>query len=114
VPVVGWRYGLDLNPLDVNSQTEMAWLETLVWPGQGHRAQGLSAAIEIARADPPKVRQGDLLANLPAHALLSPIEIQLIVCHTPVLGYVSSESDRKAFTETVRQTGAVWISNEAA
>lgn len=94
LPNVGWRYGLDLNPLDVNSPAEMAWLETLVWAGQQHRAQLLRAAIEIARADPPKIRQGDLLADLPAIAALSPKDMQLVVYHTAVLGYVGSQSDR--------------------
>ncbi len=113
LPEVGWRCGLDLSPLDVNSPTEMAWLETLVWPGQEHRARGLRAAIEIARADPPEVRRGDLRADLPAVAMLAPKDLQLVVFHTAVLGYVGSQSDRDAFARTVRQTGAVWISNEA-
>ena len=113
LPKVGWRYGLDLNPLDVHSPAEMAWLETLVWPGQEGRAQSLRAAIEIARTDPPKVRRGDLLADLPALAALAPKDMQLVVFHTAVLGYVGSQSDRDVFAKTVRQTGAVWISNEA-
>jgi len=113
LPKVGWSCGLDLNPLDVDAPAEMAWLETLVWPGQEHRAQGLRAAIEIARGDPPKVRRGDLRADLAAIAALAPKDMQLVVYHTAVLGYVGSQADRDAFAETVRQTGAVWISNEA-
>jgi hypothetical protein len=113
LPSVGWRCGLDLKPLDVHSQTEVAWLETLVWPGQERRAQNLRAAIEIARVDPPRVRKGDLLVDLPALAALSPQDMQLVVYHTAVLGYVHSHSDRDAFADAVRRTGAVWISNEA-
>jgi hypothetical protein len=112
LPRVGWRCGLDLNPLDVNSATEMAWLESLVWPGQEHRSQNLRAAIEIARADAPKVLEGNLLVDLPAVADLSPRDMHLVVFHTAVLGYVSCQSDRDAFAEAVRRTGAVWISNE--
>lgn len=33
LPSVKWRCGLDLNPLDVACATDMAWLETLAWPG---------------------------------------------------------------------------------
>jgi hypothetical protein len=91
----------------------MAWLETLVWPGQEHRATNLRTAIAIARADPPKVHRGDLLADLPAIVALAPKDMQLVVYHTAVLGYVPSRSDREAFAETLRQTSAVWISNEA-
>jgi hypothetical protein len=112
-PTIGWRCGLDLNPLGINSPADMAWLETLVWPGQEHRARSLRAAIDIARADPPEVRRGDLLTDLPAIAALAPRELQLVVYHTAVLGYVPSQSDRDAFARAVARTGAVWISNEA-
>jgi hypothetical protein len=112
-PNVGWRYGLDLNPLDVKSPADMEWLETLIWPGQEHRAQRLRAAIEIARADPPPVHRGNLLTDLPAVAALSPKGMRLVVYHSAVLGYVRSHADREAFANTVRQSGAVWISNEA-
>jgi hypothetical protein len=112
LPKVGWRLGLDLHPLDVTSPDDTGWLETLVWPGQEHRARKLKAAIEMARADPPTVRKGDLLADLPATIALAPRDMQLVVCHTAVLGYVGSQSDRDAFAATVRQSGAVWISNE--
>jgi hypothetical protein len=113
LPKVGWRCGLDLNPLDVNAPAEMAWLETLVWPGQAQRAQNLRAAIEIARADPPKVQKGDLLVDLAGLAASAPKHMQLVVYHTAVLGYVGSQSDRDAFADTVRRTRAVWISNES-
>jgi hypothetical protein len=104
--------GLDLNPVDVISQAEIAWLETLVWPGQEHRAQNLMAAIEIARANPPKVCRGDLRVDVPAIAALAPKSLRLVVYHTAVLGYVGPRSDREEFAKAVRQTGAVWISNE--
>jgi hypothetical protein len=112
LPMVGWRLGLDLNPLDVTSPTDMEWLETLVWPGQEQRARNLRAAIEIARIHRPTIRQGDLLADLPAIAALAPRDMQLVVYHTAVLGYVPSQADRDAFAKTVGEIGAVWISNE--
>lgn len=112
LPKVGWRLGLDLRPLDVTSPADMGWLETLVWPGQEHRARNLKAAMEIARADPPTVRQGDLLAHLPTIIALAPRDMQVVVYHSAVLGYVGSQSHRDAFAATARQSGAVWISNE--
>jgi hypothetical protein len=113
LPKIAWRCGLDLNPLDVNSPDEMAWLEELVWPGQEHRVQLLRAAIEIARIDAPPVHQGNLRTDLLTVIALAPKSMQLVVYHSAVLGYVTSQSDRDAFANTVRQTGAVWISNEA-
>src|SRR6266566_8126831 len=34
LPIIAWRAGIDLNPIDVTATAETAWLETLVWPGQ--------------------------------------------------------------------------------
>jgi hypothetical protein len=58
------------------------------------------------------VRQGDLVTDVPAVAALAPRDMQFVVYHAAVLGYVPSQADRDAFAKTVRQTGAVWISNE--
>ena len=112
LPEIAWRCGLDLNPLNVNSPSEIAWLETLIWPGQERRVSHLRAAIEIARARTPLVLQGNLLTDLPSVTALAPNGMQLVVCHCAVLGYVASQSDRAAFASTVRQAGALWISNE--
>ena len=111
-PEIAWRAGLDLNPLDVNSATEMDWLETLVWPGQEQRAQWLRDAIAIAQWHPPKIHRGDLLSDLPTLAASAPTVAQLVIFHTAVLAYVAAQSDRDAFAEIVRKTGALWISNE--
>ena len=90
----------------------MAWLETLVWPEQQERLAGLRAAIEIARRDPPLVVQGDLLQDLRRLLPAVPPEAQLVIFHTAVLAYIGSQSERDAFADLVRETGAVWISNE--
>ncbi len=52
-PEVAWRGGIDLNPLDVADEAEMAWLTNLVWPEQDDRRARLRSAIAVARADPP-------------------------------------------------------------
>src|SRR6202162_1759538 len=49
VPRIVWRRGLDLNPIDLRSDEDVAWLKTLVWPGQEERACNLRAAIDVAR-----------------------------------------------------------------
>ena len=113
LPTVVWRQGLDLNPLNVRSASDMAWLQTLVWPEHQQRAQRLNAAIAIARCEPPQVRRGNLLTDLPALAALAPRDAQLVVFHSAVLGYIASQSDRDAFAQTVARTGAIWISNES-
>ena len=112
VPVIAWRAGLDLNPLDVTRDDDVRWLSCLIWPGEGDREDRLAAAIATARSDPPRVYGGDLLTDLPALAAQAPAEATLVIFHSAVLAYVSAE-DRERFAQTVREIGAVWLSNEA-
>lgn len=112
MPQVVWRAGLDLNPLDVSDPEEAAWLETLVWPGQEARADRLRAAMRIARDDPPRVIRGDLVDDLPALAATAPRDATVVVFHSAVLPYVRPDV-RDRFTRTVKELGAVWISNES-
>jgi hypothetical protein len=113
VPQIVWRLGLDLNPINLLSEDETAWLETLVWPGQVERAERLRAAIDIARSDPPRIVRGDLLTDLEPLMATAPKEATLVVFHTAVLAYVTSHERRDEFAATVRKANAVWISNEA-
>jgi len=64
IPRIVWRRGLDLNPNDLRSDDDVAWLETLVWPGRETRARNLRLAIDIARRDPPQIALGDLRWDL--------------------------------------------------
>jgi hypothetical protein len=112
-PRIVWRAGLDLNPIDVRSESDVAWLETLVWPGQDERLARLRAAINIARRDPPNVVRGDLLTDLARLVATAPKDATVVVFHTAVLGYVPSQPAREQFAATVKETGAEWISNEA-
>src|SRR5262245_38809404 len=66
LPKIAWRCGIDLNPIDVNDRAATVWLETLVWPGQAHRAANLRSAIAVAQADPPRVVRANLLTDLAA------------------------------------------------
>jgi hypothetical protein len=114
IPRIAWRAGLDLNPIDVRSERDAAWLETLVWPGQDARVARLHAAIDIARRNPPNVIRGDLLTDLAQLVATAPKDATVVVFHTAVLGYVVPQAVREQFAETVKETGAEWISNEAA
>jgi hypothetical protein len=87
-------------------------LETLVWPGQEHRAANLRSAIAVAQADAPWVVRGNLLTDLAAVMADAPESATLVVFHSAVLGYVSSAADREGFVEQVQRSRARWISNE--
>jgi hypothetical protein len=113
VPQIVWRLGLDLNPIDLSSDQQVEWLETLVWPGQEHRAEKLRAAIAVARSDPPRIIKGNLLTDLEPLIAMAPKEATLVVFHTAVLAYVASQQQRDKFAAMMMRENAVWISNEA-
>ncbi len=111
VPEVVWRAGIDLDPLDVMSDDDVAWLSCLIWPGEADRAERLHQAVAAARRRPPVIHRGDLLDDLEQVAAHAPSESTLVVYHSAVLAYVG-EDKRRAFAAAVSQLGAVWLSNE--
>jgi Uncharacterized protein conserved in bacteria (DUF2332) len=113
VPHIVWRAGLDLNPLDVADPEQMTWLQTLVWPEQTGRAERLRAAVRIAQADPPRLVQGDLRDGVARRAAEAAKDAPLVVFHTAVLVYLSSETERGAFGMAVSSLCDYWVSNEA-
>jgi hypothetical protein len=113
LPEVVWRAGIDLEPLDLEDDDAVRWLETLVWPEEVDRLERLRAAIEIAREAPPRVVRGDLRTSLLELIAEAPDEATLIVFHTAVLAYLSP-AERERFGREVRSTRAEWISNEGA
>ena len=112
LPVIAWRAGLDLNPLDVTRDDDVRWLSCLLWPGESGRAARLAAAIATARRDPPPVYRGDLRTDLAALAARAPAEATLVIYHSAVLGYVAP-ADRQRFAQVVGGLAAVWLANEA-
>jgi hypothetical protein len=55
-PRVASRVGIDLNPLDVQDETDARWLLALVWPEHGDRHRLLRRATNVARQQPPELR----------------------------------------------------------
>ncbi|MFJ7246308.1 DUF2332 domain-containing protein [Kitasatospora sp. NPDC098652] len=112
LPEVVWRAGIDLNPLDVRSEEDMRWLESLVWPEQTHRLERLRGAVQVARAEPPLLFRGDLNATVRGLVAQAPAGSTPVVFHSAVLAYLSPEA-REEFAATMRELPAHWISNEA-
>ena len=112
-PHVVWRAGLDLSPIDASDASQVAWLETLVWPEQTARLANLRAAVKIAATVKPRVVQGDLRgSDLVRLCSEAPKDATLVVFHTAVLDYVSNPADREAFAEQVMGLSPYWVSNE--
>lgn len=115
MPEVAWRRGVDLNPVDVTDDDQVAWLEILVWPEAEDRRRRLRAAVEVARSDPPVVQRGDLVEALPGLVEEAGRHGRVVVFHSAVLAYLE-DTRRQEFTQLV--TGLVaqgrchWVSNE--
>jgi hypothetical protein len=74
------RIGIDVAPVDVRDHEQALWLQALVWPDEKGRADLLDQALELARADPPRVLGGDALERLPeALAAVGPQALPCVV-----------------------------------
>lgn len=112
-PEVVWRAGLDLNPLDAGDESDVRWLESLVWPGDTQRArvERLRAAASVAAADPALLVSGNLLEVLPELAAQVPKGATLVVFHSAVAAYLSVE-ERGQFEQMMGELPGHWVSNE--
>lgn len=111
LPRVGYRAGIDLNPLDLTDAADQRWLESLIWPGMEYRIPRIRAGAEILAQDPPEMFAGDLNDRL-AHVLDQvPAGMTPVVFHTAVLAYLSRQ-DRRRFRSQVEAVGVRWVSNE--
>jgi hypothetical protein len=103
-------------PVDLGDDDAVAWLETLVWPGQEDRRARLAAALAVARPNPPRVVAGDLLTRLPSLLEEVPADLAVVVFHSAVVAYLEPR-DRVRFadlmTGLVHQGACAWVSNEA-
>ncbi|MGH8961136.1 MAG: DUF2332 domain-containing protein [Jatrophihabitantaceae bacterium] len=114
LPDVAWRAGLDLNPLDVNDDEDVRWLESLIWPEQLERLQVLRAAVVLAREDGVAVRRGNLLTDLAAVAGDAPEDATLVLFHSAVLAYLTGDQRARFRADVARlatERPTVWVSN---
>lgn len=116
MPTLGGAIGLDMSPIDVRDNEAVRWLEACVWPDQPGRFERLVAAIAIARAAPPDVRQGDAVAHV------APLVDEVaqfghpLVTTSWVLSYLTEERQR-AFVaeldEVATRRDLSWVVAEA-
>ncbi|MFF5791840.1 DUF2332 domain-containing protein [Paeniglutamicibacter sp. NPDC012692] len=121
LPDIAWRAGVDLNPLDGTDPETVAWLRSLVWPGQTERLKQLDEALETlsalksgaygSTAGAPTLMTGDLNDRIRELVEAAPEGSVPVVFHSAVLMYLD-EADRKRFAATVSAMDCRWISNE--
>jgi len=110
MPRVVWRAGIDLDPLDAADTGDRRFLTSLVWPGEGGRAERIAAALDVAAADPPLLLAGDASdpGVLHAAAALAPAGATLVVTTPGVLPHIP-RAGRERLIEAVHALDAVWI-----
>jgi hypothetical protein len=115
MPVVVSRVGIDLQPVEVNNDDAIAWLRACIWPEHAARVELFTRAVEIARADPPRVVQGNVLTLLPETITAVPEDVAVCVFHTATLAYFDRE-ERASFGELMAEAGRArdvyWVAAE--
>lgn len=89
-PVVVWRAGIDLQPVDARDPDGRAWLEGLVWPEERERAARIAGALDVVAAEPPLLVAGDAadIDVVRRVASQAPADATLVVTTPGVLPYV--------------------------
>ena len=95
IPEVVSRAGIDLNPLDVTNDDDVAWLRALLWPEHTDRLALLNAAIEVARDEPPDLYGGDVFQLLPRLIAEAPEDASVCLIATFVLNQFSQDARDK-------------------
>ncbi len=101
LPELVARVGIDRSAVDLSEPGDVRWLLACVWPDTGRLAR-TRAAVELARHDPPTVRQGDAVELLPSVLDdLHPAAVR-VVCTTWSFSYFSIEQ-RGAFEDLLAE-----------
>jgi hypothetical protein len=82
LPKIAQRYGVDIDPLDVRNADDVLWLKALTWPECADRMALLERAVDVARADPPKLIAGDAAEIFPSVAESIAPDLAVIVYHS--------------------------------
>ena len=75
----------------------------------------LARAVELARAEPVRVVQGDLTRDVRALAEKAPANATLVIFHSAVLAYLDDFGRgmfRRQVAELMARRHTVWLSNE--
>jgi len=105
MPPISSRLGLDLQPVDVTDPLAARWLLACQWPDQIERLERARAALTAAAQDPPRLVQGDAVADLPAAIATVAADAIPVAMSSWVMAYLPAVRQR-AFVEQLDQIGA--------
>ena len=98
------RIGIDRRPVDVTTDHGARLLEAFVWADQTERVERVRRAIEIARADPPRLLDGDFVEVLPALLSERDLAVLTVVYHSVSTVYLRSD-ERERLDAILDQEG---------
>lgn len=102
---VASRVGVDLNPIHVNSPSDVKWLRALIWPEHAERQERLDAALAVAAEHPPELRRGDAFELLPEVVGAVPDDVTPVVFHCMTLAHMN-RPQRERFPEMLGELAA--------
>jgi hypothetical protein len=111
------RVGVDRRPVDLTTDHGARLLKAFVWADQAARLERLERAIEIARADPPRIMEGDYVEVLPALLEQRDLEALTVVYHSASTVYLGDEDAarlRAAIEAEGKRGSLAWISYEGS
>lgn len=120
-PIIG-RVGIDRTRVSLTDPDAVRWLEACLWPDVPGRTERFAAAVDLLRTDPPAVRSGDLVDDLPdaADAVLPAASAaHLVVFSSWALTYLAKarRSEVAAHLAAVARARGIpvsWVSAEPA
>lgn len=110
---VGYRIGVDLNPIDLSDEEDLKWLLALIWPEHAKRRVQLEAAREVWLENRPQVVKGDAIEVLPSLIAKTPLDSAVCVYHCHVFNQLALES-RTSFISCLETISRDRVVYEAA
>jgi hypothetical protein len=99
------RAGIDRRPVDVTTDHGARLLEAFVWADQTERLERVRKAVEVVRADPPRLMEGDYVEILPGLLGGRDLEVLTVVFHSVSTVYLH-EGERVLLDEIFAAEGA--------
>ncbi len=94
-PVVRSRIGVDQDPPDLRDDDDVRLLKAFIWPGEHDRLERLEKAVAVWRADPPEIRKGDIVEELPSLLARRRDDALTLVWQTAALNYLAGERQER-------------------
>jgi hypothetical protein len=98
------RAGIDRRPVDVTTDHGARLLEAFVWADQSARLERVRTAIEVVRADPPRLMEGDYVDVLPGLLAVRDLDALTVVFHSVSTVYLR-EDERARLDEIFAAEG---------